>query len=104
MTSLALPERIVSWRKPSSKRSPQINITLCLKYNLKEKCSYVSNELSPQILTSSESGFAVRALVQLVLSLTPRVWLDVSHVHLDVHQDLLYVLSGFVLTLGERGS
>jgi len=41
----------------------------------------------------------MRALVKLVLSLTPGIRLDVGHVYLYIHQDLLYVLGGFVLAL-----
>lgn len=41
--------------------------------------------------------------VKFVLSLTPGVWLDVGHVNLYVHQNLLYVLGGFVLALKNGG-
>ena len=57
----------------------------------------------PEVLTSSEGGVAMRTLVQLVFSLAPRVRLDIRHVHLNVHQDLLNVLSGFVLALQNGG-
>ena len=41
--------------------------------------------------------------VEFVLSLTPWVWFDVGHVNLYVHQNLLNVLGGFVLTLKNGG-
>lgn len=50
-----------------------------------------------EVLSSGESSVAMGALVKLVLSLTPGIRLDVGHVYLYIHQDLLYVLGGFVL-------
>ena len=52
-----------------------------------------TNCCSPEVLSPGEGSLAMRTLVKLVLGGTPRVRLDASQVHLDVHEDLLNVTS-----------
>ena len=70
------------------------------KINLVDCNTYIRKSL-PQILSSSECGITMRALVQLIFSLPPRIRLYIRHVNLNVHKNLLDVLRSFVLTLSD---